>query len=153
MYTAVAAELMDPCAKMGMSTLPLVLLNTHVKMIVIDTAQITNKTTSRRLPCGVSQLGMRNRGRCQSAQRVPRMRLPISGPYSRWSLGSANPRQPISSNTGPPAKRNMGVATTYRNSVEGTADALNEARAPGTTTVESNMIAGMPKRTNRYHRK
>jgi hypothetical protein len=44
-----------------------------------------------------------------------------------------------------------GPATTYRTSVDGTADDWNEARALGITTVESNTIAGIPKRTNRYH--
>jgi len=40
---------------------------------------------------------MKNKGKCQSAQRTPTTTLPPSDPKLSWNLGSANPLQPISS--------------------------------------------------------
>src|SRR3954449_10266311 len=95
--------LKDTWSKTAMSRLPFVLLKTHVMTMVKEMAEMTYRTMLRRVG-GKFQLGTQNMGRCQNAQRGPRMRLPIKGPCSRCRRGSAKPRQPGSSPNGPPRK-------------------------------------------------
>ena len=47
------------------------------------------------------------RGRCQLAQRKPRRRDEVTGSKRRCNRGRANPRQPASSPSGPPARLGM----------------------------------------------
>src|ERR671921_1235819 len=77
--------------KMAISTLPLVLLKTHVYMMAKQVVARTNTTT---LNAVSSFQGVKKRGRCHSAQRGPRIRVPSRGPCSDCSRGSAKPRQP-----------------------------------------------------------
>jgi len=51
----------------------------------------------------------------QHAQTTPRIRLDVRAPNRSWSLGKANPRQPVSS-TGGPA---YGVTPTWPITVRG----------------------------------
>src|SRR5919202_4433639 len=64
--------LIDACANMAISTLPLVLLNTHVKMTALAVATTMNSTTSRRLPWGVSQDGTRTAAGATKPTQAPR---------------------------------------------------------------------------------
>src|SRR5919202_46851 len=93
--------LKDACIKTAMSMLPFVLLKTHVMPIVKQMAEMIYKTMLRRVG-GKFQVGIQNMGRCQNAQRGPRMRLPTKGPCSRCRRGSAKARHPGSSPNGPP---------------------------------------------------
>src|ERR687889_89543 len=76
---------------MAISTLPFVLLKTHVYMMAKQVVARANTTT---LNAVSSFQGVKNRGRCHKAQRGPRMRLPRRGPCMDCSRGRANPRQP-----------------------------------------------------------
>src|SRR5215203_172153 len=87
--------------KMAISTLPFVLLKTHVYMMA---KQVVARTNTTRLKVVSTFQGVKNRGRCHSAQRGPRIRVPTRGPCSDCSRGSANPRQPGSSPSAPPRK-------------------------------------------------
>src|SRR4051794_11671532 len=93
-------ESMHVCNKMARSTLPFVLLNTHVNMMAMAMEKRQNLTIARGpLPPDVSaQEGTINMGRCHTPHSSPRMRLPTKGPCSGCRRGSAKPRQPISSN-------------------------------------------------------
>src|SRR5215213_10070035 len=94
---------MDECPKMVRSTLPFVLLKSHVNMMVLKMHARRNRTKLSMLG-GVSQNGIKNRGRCHNAHTGPRMRLPTNGPCNACRRGSANPRQPTSSFSPPPSK-------------------------------------------------
>src|SRR5436189_5592441 len=94
----------EVCTKTAMNRLPFVLLKTHVMTMVKAIDAMTN-ITMLRMVGGRFQTGAQNRGRCQNAQMGPRIRLPNKGPYRRCSLGSANPRHPGSSPSGPPKKK------------------------------------------------
>jgi hypothetical protein len=83
-----------------MSTLPFVLLKTHVMMMVTGMEAMTNRTTLARVG-GKFQAGTQKKGRCHNAQSGPRIRLPTKGPCNRYRRGNAKPRQPGSSPTGP----------------------------------------------------
>src|SRR3954449_13188079 len=95
---------MHVCNKMARSTLPFVLLKTHVNMMAVAMAKRQNLTIARGLlpPDASAQEGTINMGRCHSPHSSPRMMLPTKGPRSGCRRGSAKPRQPISSNRGPP---------------------------------------------------
>src|SRR5919206_2290976 len=95
---------MDACTNMAINTLPLVLLKTHVVTIAKVMAMTTNLTMSKKPlpPDDSAQDGTKNSGRCQRAHSSPRMRVPTKGPCSGCRRGSAKPRQPGSSNSGPP---------------------------------------------------
>src|SRR5215204_7824470 len=86
---------------MAIRRLPFVLLKTHVYMMAKQVVARTNITTLKVVR--VFQ-GVKNKGRCHKPQRTPRMRLPTKGPCSDCRRGSANPRQPGSSPSGPPRK-------------------------------------------------
>src|SRR5215212_8383276 len=65
--------------KMAISTLPFVLLKTHVYMMAKQVVARTNTTT---LKVVSTFQGVKNRGRCHKPQRGPRMRVPSRGPCS-----------------------------------------------------------------------
>src|SRR5919112_2974247 len=84
--------------KMAINTLPFVLLKTHVYMMAKQVVARTNTTTLNKVS---SFQGVKNRGRCHSAQRGPRIRVPTRGPCSDCRRGGAKPRHPRSSANGP----------------------------------------------------
>src|SRR3954463_9866849 len=91
-------ESMHVCNKMARSTLPFVLLKTHVNTMAVAMAKRQNLTIARGPlpPDELAQEGITNRGRCHTAHSSPRMRVPTKGPRSGCRRGSAKPRQPIS---------------------------------------------------------
>ena len=95
---------MDACTNMAMNTLSLVLLKTHVMTTAKEMAMMTNLTMAKKSlpPDYAAPDGTKNSGRCHSAHSSPRIRVPTKGPCSSCSLGNAKPRQPGSSNSGPP---------------------------------------------------
>lgn len=95
---------MEACTNTAISTLPFVLLKTHVKMMVMAMAKMQNFTIARGLlpPDDSAQVGTINSGRCHNPHSSPRIILPTKGPCSGCMRGSAKPRQPISSPSGPP---------------------------------------------------
>ena len=82
-----------------MSTLPRALLKTQVKMNV--TATIQNTYTAMLGTLGVDHCPLNQIGACQNAHRTPRIRLAFTGAWNCCKRGSATPRQPISSPSGP----------------------------------------------------
>ena len=80
----------DVCSKMASSMLPFVLLNTHVKTMVMNITAARNRTMVRMVE-GVPQTLTQNRGRCQHAQSGPRIRVPTRGLCSRCSRGRETP--------------------------------------------------------------
>jgi hypothetical protein len=85
---------------MVMSRLPFALLKTHV-MIMVRAVIVRINITMLGMVGGV-QTPLQNKGRCHKAHSIPRMRLPTKGPCNGCKCGSANPRQPGSSPSGPP---------------------------------------------------
>ncbi len=82
---------------MAISTLPLVLLTTHMMTKRRPMRASENTTKSRTVPLGGMSVrfweGIRNPGRCHSAQRLPRMRPPTQGAVQPLNagLGEAGP--------------------------------------------------------------
>src|SRR5215207_593764 len=83
---------------MAMRTLPFVLLKTHIMTRRRPTRARANTTKSRTVPLGGMSVrssdGIKNPGRCQRAQRLPRMRPPTTGPCSCCKRGWAKPLHP-----------------------------------------------------------
>ena len=75
----------------------MVLLKTQVMTMAKAMAMTMNLSISRKPlpPVDLAQAGTRNSGRCQSAHRSPRMRVPSKGPCSGCSLGSASRASPV----------------------------------------------------------
>src|SRR5262249_35821763 len=87
---AAAAVIQDP----GMMT------ERPISPIVNRTKAITTLT---KLASGLEPAtGPKKMSRCHTLQSAPRMRVPTSGPYRRCKRGSAKPRHPPSSSSGPP---------------------------------------------------
>src|SRR5215218_9272227 len=99
--TATVVQLKVACSKTAMSTLPFVLLKTHVYMMA---KQVVVGAGAAGLRAVGAFQGGKNRGRCHKPQRGPRIRLARRGPCSACSRGSAKPRQPGSSPSAPPVK-------------------------------------------------
>ena len=96
--------LTEVCTNIARSRLARVLLKTQVMATVTVMAKMVKVVMPRISPPPdvAAQDGERNSGRCHSAHRTPRMSVPRSGPCNRSRRGSAKPRQPLSSNSGPP---------------------------------------------------
>src|SRR5215203_59859 len=75
--------------KMAISTLPFVLLKTHVYMMAKEVVARTNTTT---LKVVSTFQGVKNRGRCHSAQRGPRIRDPTREDRAATAAGAEQNR-------------------------------------------------------------
>src|ERR687898_776395 len=133
----------------AISTLPFVLLKTHVYMTA---KQVDARAITARLNTVSSFQGVKNRGRCQSAQRGPRIRIPRRGPYSDCSRGSANPRQPGSSPSAPPRKSTYKKTPSKDNGASAPSPS-NDPSTPGMKTTLSTAITGMPMKVKRSYLK
>ena len=68
-------------------------------MITESEMLLKTKIANDSLLC--ARVGMKNAGRCQTAQIAPSRMAAASGDRKRSNAGSANPRQPNSSPSGP----------------------------------------------------
>lgn len=110
-----ANVLNEACISMVMSRLPFAWLKTHVMMIV--RAVIMTMNIRMFGIVGGVHTPVQNRGRGHSAHSTPRMTLPTSGPYRRCKRGSAKPRQPGSSPSGPPSRNVVAKARGYASTI------------------------------------
>jgi|GEM_PF-3643212 len=86
--------------------LPFELLYAQVRMNEKET-HITMNAPKGTSVCGES--GTNQSGICHVVQIIPRMRVDVNALKQVWSLGNANPRQPVSSPNGPTRKANNRV--------------------------------------------
>ena len=120
------------------------------------TEKLTAPTRNMATPCRVSppfvaaKTGVKYCGTCHPAHSTPRIRVPTNGPHRSCSLGSAKPRHPGSSRSGPPVTRSTTKKTGRRSKV--LSGRLTELNAPGTRAKPSRYSAGMPTKASKYQR-
>ena len=93
-------------SKTAINILPFELLYAQVRMNEKETHIIMNAPKGTAV-CGES--GANQSWICHALQIIPRMRVDVNALKRVWSLGSANPRQPVSSPNGPTRKANNRV--------------------------------------------
>lgn len=93
-------------SKTAINILPFELLYAQVSMNEKETHIIINAPKGTSV-CGES--GTKQSGICHALQIIPRMREDVNALKRVWSLGNANPRQPVSSPNGPTRKANNRV--------------------------------------------
>src|SRR5581483_725692 len=96
-------------------------------------------------------VGIKKRGKCQPAQKTPRIKEPLRAPLDACKRGRANPRHPGSSKSGLINNWNK-KRTAYRSKTEERTERGKVVRASGTMiSAPRHNRAGKPQSANPYH--